>query len=277
MSKDQSQSFTPADVAIQPRNRQHDLAAALKTDWMRKDVFATAWFNAMSITFPLGEQFFINSVRHYRDRISDPKLQEEMRQFFSQEAVHLREHRRYNEMLCELRGYDLEKLEGPLRRRMGWVKKNVPAREQLAGTVAVEHLTAVLAEKALGDSGIFADADPAMRDLWQWHSVEEMEHKAVAFDVYRAIGGTEKMRRAAMRRSTLFLTWDILHGVRHILKSDGKLWSPTVWLSGVRFLFGKQGILRGTWAPYKEFFREDFHPWQEDTSDLITQWELQQQ
>ena len=279
--KDQNQSFTPADVAIQPRNRQHDLAEALKGDWMRKDVFATAWFNAMSITFPLGEQFFINSVRHYRDRITDPKLQQEMRQFFSQEAVHLREHKRYNEMLCELRGYDLEKLEGPLRRRMAWVKKNVPAREQLAGTAAVEHLTAVLAEKALGNSGIFADADadadPAMRDLWQWHSVEEMEHKAVAFDVYRAIGGTEKMRRAAMRRSTLFLTWDILHGVRHILKCDGKLWSAKVWLSGIRFLFGKQGILKGTWAPYKDFFREDFHPWQEDTSDLIAQWELQQQ
>ncbi len=273
----ENQSYTPDQVAIRPRNRQHDLADALTRDWMRNDVFATAWFNAMSITFPLGEQFFINSVRHYRDRITDPKLKEEMQQFFSQEAVHLREHKRYNQLLCEQRGYDLETLEGPLRRRMGWVKKNVPAREQLAGTAAVEHLTAVLAEKALGDHGLFTDADPAMVALWQWHAVEEMEHKAVAFDVYRAIGGSEKMRRAAMRRSTLLLTWDILHGVRHMLKCDGKLWSPKVWLSGLRFLFGKQGLLRGTWAPYKAFFREDFHPWQEDSSELIAQWQLQQQ
>ena len=273
----ENQSYTPDQVAIQPRNRQHDLADALTRDWMRNDVFATAWFNAMSITFPLGEQFFINSVRHYRDRITDPKLKEEMQQFFSQEAVHLREHKRYNQLLCEQRGYDLEKLEGPLRRRMAWVKKNVPAREQLAGTAAVEHLTAVLAEKALGDHGLFTDADPAMVALWQWHAVEEMEHKAVAFDVYRAIGGSEKMRRAAMRRSTLLLTWDILHGVRHILQCDGKLWSPKVWFSGLRFLFGKQGLLRGTWAPYKAFFREDFHPWQEDSSELIAQWQLQQQ
>jgi len=273
----ENQSYTPDQVAIRPRNRQHDLADALTRDWMRNDVFATAWFNAMSITFPLGEQFFINSVRHYRDRITDPKLKEEMQQFFSQEAVHLREHKRYNQLLCEQRGYDLETLEGPLRRRMGWVKKNVPAREQLAGTAAVEHLTAVLAEKALGDHGLFTDADPAMVALWQWHAVEEMEHKAVAFDVNRAIGGSEKMRRAAMRRSTLLLTWDILHGVRHMLKCDGKLWSPKVWLSGLRFLVGKQGLLRGTWAPYKAFFREDFHPWQEDSSELIAQWQLQQQ
>ncbi|MBT5387190.1 MAG: metal-dependent hydrolase [Porticoccaceae bacterium] len=272
----QPQSFTPTNVPIKKRNPELDIAEALKGEWMDNHVFATAWFNAMSITFPLGEQFFINSVRHYRDRISDPKLQEEMRQFYSQEAVHLREHQRYNEMLCAQRGYDLEALEGPLRRRMSWVKKNVPAREQLAGTAAVEHLTAVLAEKALGEDNLFAKAHPAMAKLWKWHAVEEMEHKSVAFDVYRAIGGTEKMRRAAMRRSTFFLTWDILHGVRHMLRRDGKLWSLKVWASGLVFLFGKQGMLRGTWRPYKDFFREDFHPWQQNTHQLIEDWEAQQ-
>jgi predicted metal-dependent hydrolase len=273
----QSQSYTPDHVPIKKRNPELDIAAALKGEWMDNHVFATAWFNAMSITFPLGEQFFINSVRHYRDRINDPKLQEEMRQFYSQEAVHLREHQRYNELLCVQRGYDLDALEGPLRKRMAWVKKHVPAREQLAGTVAVEHLTAVLAEKALGADNLFAKACPAMAKLWKWHAVEEMEHKSVAFDVYRAIGGTEKMRRAAMRRSTFFLTWDILHGVRHILRRDGKLWSLKVWASGLVFLFGKEGVLRDTWRPYKDFFREDFHPWQQDTHQLIKDWELQQQ
>ena len=235
----QPQSFTPENVPITKRNPQLDLADALKCDWMNDHQFATAWFNAMSITFPMGEQFFINSVRHYRDRITDPKLKQEMKDFYSQEAVHLREHQRYNELLCAQRGYDLETLEKPLRRRMAWVKKNVPAREQLAGTVAVEHLTAVLAERALGEADLFKGAHPAMAKLWKWHAVEEMEHKAVAFDVYRAIGGTEKMRRAAMRRSTFFLTWDILHGVRHILRRDGVLWSPKVWASGFVFLFGK--------------------------------------
>ena len=272
----QSQSYTPDNVPIKKRNPELDIAEALKGEWMDNHVFATAWFNAMSITFPLGEQFFINSVRHYRDRISDPKLQEEMRQFYSQEAVHLREHQRYNELLCAQRGYDLEALEGPLRRRMGWVKKNVPAREQLAGTAAVEHLTAVLAEKALGEDNLFAKAHPAMAKLWKWHAVEEMEHKSVAFDVYRAIGGTEKMRRAAMRRRTFFLTWDILHGVRHILSRDGKLWNLKVWASGLVFLFGREGVLRGTLKPYRDFFREDFHPWQQDTQQLIKDWELHQ-
>ena len=273
----QPQSFTPENVPITKRNPQLDLAEALKVDWMNNHQFATAWFNAMSITFPLGEQFFINSVRHYRDRITDPKLKQEMKDFYSQEAVHLREHQRYNELLCAQRGYDLEELEKPLRKRMAWVKKNIPPRDQLAGTVAVEHMTAVLAERALGTADLFKGAHPAMAKLWKWHAVEEMEHKAVAFDVYRAIGGTEKMRRAAMRRSTFFLTWDILHGVRHILRRDGVLWNLKVWASGFVFLFGKQGALRGTWQPYKDFFAEDFHPWAHDTQELIENWELQQQ
>ncbi len=118
-----TQSFTPDNVSIVKRNPKLDIAEALTSEWMDNHVFATAWLNAMSITFPLGEQFFINSVRHYRDRITDPKLQREMKAFYSQEAVHLREHQRYNELLCAQRGYDLEKLIGPMRRRMQWVEK----------------------------------------------------------------------------------------------------------------------------------------------------------
>ncbi len=111
------QSSTPLDVAIHRRDRKHDLAASLSREWMNNNVFATAWFNAMSITFPLGEQFFIESVRHFRDDISDPKLKQEVMNFFSQEGVHRREHQRYNELLCEQRGYDLNALERTARRR----------------------------------------------------------------------------------------------------------------------------------------------------------------
>ena len=66
------------------------------------------------------------------------------------------------------------------------------------------------------------------------------------------------------------------HGVRHILSRDGKLWNLKVWASGLVFLFGREGVLRGTLKPYRDFFREDFHPWQQDTQQLIKDWELHQ-
>ena len=111
-------SQTPADVSINPRDREYDIASSLKRDWFDNDAFKTAWFNAMSITFPLGEKFFIDSVRHFSDQIDDPKLNEEIRGFCGQEGFHRREHQRYNETLCEQRGYDLAKMEGRLEKNI---------------------------------------------------------------------------------------------------------------------------------------------------------------
>lgn len=271
-----SQSLTPDNVDIQLRNREHDIAEPLKVDWMDQSIFKTAWFNAMSITFPLGEGFFIDSVRHFADQVEDPALQAEVRKFCGQEGFHRREHQRYNEALCEYRGYDLEMLEAPLVKRMAFGKKYFSAMQRLAATAGVEHITAILAEQMLADGSIMDDADPAMAKLWRWHAAEEMEHKSVAFDVYRAMGGDEKMRKVALRRASIVLTLDILHGVVHMLRRDGHLWSPKVWWSGAVFLFGKGGVIRGIRKTYMEYYREGFHPWQQDTRELLHRWELQE-
>ena len=112
-------------------------------------------------------------------------MQENIKGFCGQEGFHRREHQRYNEALCAARGYDLAKLEATLTRRLGWAQKNLPAMTNLAITVAIEHFTAVLAELLLSSGSIMERAEPSMRDLWRWHAAEEMEHKSVAFDVYR--------------------------------------------------------------------------------------------
>ncbi len=266
-------SNTPLDVPIQPRNREYEISESLGRDWFDNHPFKTAWFNAMSITFPLGEKFFIDSVRHFADRIDDPKLLEDIRGFCGQEGFHRREHQRYNESLCNQRGYDLVALEGRLERNIELGKKWMSPLECLAATAAMEHITAILAESALSDDDpMIGAAEPVMRDLWNWHAAEEMEHKSVAFDVYRAVGGTEKMRKRNMRASSFFLMVDIMMGLIHMLRRDGNLWRFSVWADGYRFLFARGGILRRVWPAYKEYFREDFHPWQRDTRDLLEGW-----
>jgi len=266
-------SHTPDDVPITPRNNTFDIAACLERDWFDSHAFKTAWFNAMSITFPLGEKFFIDSVRHFTDRIDDPKLLGDIRGFCGQEGFHRREHQRYNEVLCERRGYDLALMEGRLQRNIDLAYKRLSPLERLAVTAALEHLTAILAEAALSDNDpLIGRAEPAMQTLWNWHAAEEMEHKAVAFDVYRAVGGSEKLRRRAMREATLFLLGDILARVVHMLRRDGKLWRPRLWYQGWKFLFFKGGVLRRVWPAYREYYRDGFHPWQRDTRDLLAAW-----
>jgi predicted metal-dependent hydrolase len=272
------QSHTPGFVSIRPRDRTHDISASLARDWFDNHPFKTAWFNAMSITFPLGEKFFIDSVRHYAPRIEDPKLQAEIRSFCGQEGFHRREHDRYNQALCRLRGYDLAYLEGRLEKNIARSKKFLSHLEQLAVTAALEHITAIMAESALDPDVPMVDSgDPAMQALWDWHAAEEMEHKAVAFDVYRAVGGTEKMRKRALRGATWFLFVDIIGGVIHMLRRDRKMWNFAIWRDGWKFLFAKNGLLRRVWPAYREYFRDGFHPWQRDTRVLLEGWQAEQQ
>lgn len=268
-------SHTPSDVAVLPRNRQYDIARSLAGDWFGHHAFKTAWFNAMSITFPLGEKFFIDSVRHFAGQISDPKLSEDIRGFCGQEGFHRREHQRYNEALCRLRGYDLPMMEGRLERNIQRSYKFMSPLQRLALTAAIEHITAIMAESALSDDDpMLGQADSEMRALWQWHAAEEMEHKAVAFDVYRAVGGTEKLRRQAMRQATFFLALDIGLGLLHMLRRDKNLWNLRLWREGWQFLFFKGGILRRVWPAYKEYYREGFHPWHRDTRPLLASWKV---
>ena len=182
------------------------------------------------------------------------------------------EHQRYNEMLCEARGYDLEVIEAPLRERDEWGRATFTPRRQLAGTVALEHLTAIMADDLLSHDDIMKNANPALAELWRWHAIEETEHKSVAFDVYMAVGGNTRERRIALIMNTWFFFKDVFPIVWRMLKWDGKHRSPRVWLSGLNFLFGKPGFLRRITFSYLKFFSKRFHPWQRDNRHLIDAW-----
>ena len=267
------QSHSPEHLEFGPRRKSFDIEAALATDWHGGSAFKTAWFNAMSMLFPLGEKFFIDSVRHFAGDIEDPKLLEEIAAFQAQEATHRRQHQRYNEMLCELRGYDLDRIERNERERIDWAYRELTARRRLAGTTASEHLTAILADEMLTQKEPMAGADPVIAGLWMWHGIEETEHKAVAFDVHVAIGGPVSERRHALILNTFFFLKDTMRNLCIMLQQAGKLWSIREWATGFNYLFIKPGVLRRIVIPWFRFMRKDFHPWQHDNRYLIDAWE----
>ena len=239
--------------------------------------FRTAWFNAMSMLFPLGEKFFIDSVRAYKDQIDDPQLLLEIVAFQGQEAIHRQQHQHYNELLCKLRGYDLDAIEAPIRDRIAWVMQNLEQRRRLAGTAANEHLTAIMAHDMLSRRDALKGADRQVARLWLWHGVEETEHKAVAFDVFVAVGGTTSERRRALLFSTWFFLKDTFRITRLMLAKDGKHRSLREWLSGMNFLFIYPGVLRRIFFPFLRFLRKSFHPWQHDNRSLLEEWTKEQQ
>ena len=154
---------------------------------------------ALSSVFPDGEDFFVRSVRHYRDRITDPDLKRQVAGFIGQEATHGREHRALNDRLAQL-GYPTKTFERLTRRGLALRERVAPPISNLAATAALEHFTATFAQLLLSSADARAlFGHDEIRNLFLWHALEEAEHKAVAFDVYKAMGGGERLRVWTMK------------------------------------------------------------------------------
>src|SRR4249919_298394 len=111
---------TPTDLSITPRDRRFGRETATPRLWHGGRVEATAIYNALSTTFPVGEAYFVESVRAFREG-APPKLAEEIKGFTTQEAIHSREHDAFNKRATSS-GYDLKPLEDRLQMRLDFIR-----------------------------------------------------------------------------------------------------------------------------------------------------------
>jgi len=255
--------------AIRVRRPRFAFSSRTPRHWFAGDPFKTHFMNALSSSLPQGEAFFIRSVSHFRDRIRDPELCDAIRAFCGQEAIHSREHGRHIELLAA-QGYPgLGRLGERVERRLqGW-NRRAPVWS-IAMTAAAEHLTTIMARRGLADPAHWtAPMHEDMAPLWCWHGVEELEHKAVAFDVFQDVSGSHPLRVAALPLATLGFLGTTSVRLLYLLARDGEVWKPRTWIDGARFLWGREGILRALAPDYLRWFRRDFHPSQHDDRPLI--------
>jgi len=238
--------------------------------WWDNDPAKTLLLAALSASFPAGERFFIDSVRHYQKQIKDPQLQKAIRGFIGQEAHHSREHEELNNFLQD-RGIDVHRLDREVQWFMDWMRKRFSPERQLAHTVAVEHFTALMAEEfLLKYDDVLETMDPRMAPVWAWHAIEESEHKAVAFDVYKAIGGSEFVRISEMAMvSIMFPLFSSIHLVQ-LMKADGQLFNLKSWANAANYMWGKPGVFRKLIPAYLRYYRPSFHPWDHDARHLVS-------
>jgi predicted metal-dependent hydrolase len=253
------------------RNLRFDLSGVPR-HWHGGRKSVTSFLDGLSIFFPAGERFFVASVRAFQHCVTDAELAKEVRTFCGQEGVHSREHARYNEHL-EKQGYPAFELEQNVRARLDAVAKRSPPLSQLALTCALEHFTALLGNLALVDPRVFDGADPTMAALWKWHAAEENEHKAVAYDVYRAAGGGYVRRVLVMIGATLVFWTTVVRHQAAMMRADGTRGSMSEWRALGRFLFVDPGGMASLLRPYLEYFRPGFHPSDIDTSEFVEKWE----
>ncbi|HET6811963.1 MAG TPA: metal-dependent hydrolase [Acidimicrobiales bacterium] len=237
------------------------------------DIVMSHVLAVLSSVFPDGEDYFVRSVEAARDQIGDPKLLQDVDGFVGQESMHGREHRVLNERLAQL-GYPTRAIGAYVRWLFRTRERFHNKRLHLAFTAALEHYTATLAETLLSDPDAREEIGHlGVRHLLIWHALEEAEHKAVAFDAYRALGGTERMRVATMWMThVLFvLETSIWAAVSIAMDPDARRHPVRLARSLVRLPrspFARPQAVRQLF----EYNRRGFHPNDRDTTKLISRW-----
>jgi predicted metal-dependent hydrolase len=258
------------------RDFRFELPADRIHDWHPDGEHITQFFNTLSLFFPVGERFFINAVRNYREQITDPELKEAVKAFIGQEAMHGREHEEYND-LADAGGLPVKQMESTVARLLETLKQRLPQSFQLGATVALEHYTAILADILLREPAVLGDAEPRFKAVWNWHALEETEHKAVAYDVFRTVVG-EDARAYAIRASSMLvatgLFWSLVYSYHYrIMKSRGKHRDLRGWWSVFKFQWVNPGGLRRNVRPWLDYFKPGFHPWQHDNREFLSRME----
>ncbi|HUR77668.1 MAG TPA: metal-dependent hydrolase [Acidimicrobiales bacterium] len=237
------------------------------------DIVSSHVAAGLSAVFPDGEDFFVASVRHFRPQITDPDLKRQVSGFIGQESVHGREHRVLNDRFAEL-GYPTKQIEKFTKAGLRLRFKYTPKKASLAMTAALEHFTATLAELILSDPearGMFGDE--TVKNLFLWHALEEAEHKAVAFDVYKAAGGSERLRVFTMNMMRYgFPLGMALQVLVSLLLDPEARCRPRRVLKSVRRLRKSPLLSRALWLQLKDYNRPDFHPSQSGHTGLVDQW-----
>lgn len=220
--------------------------------WMNDSPFKSHFLNSLSVTLPGCERFFIESVRDYLNH-------DDVQEFIKQEACHSKAHSRYNRWLDSI-GLPAQELEAEQNRYWRWLDR-FNTRWWLAITTAIEHITVVYCSVFLESPELLEQMHPHFREIWQWHSCEEMEHRSVTMDVWRKAGYSEWYRRVALTFVLPAYFWFVGKNCLVFLASDGRLWELKTWRDFYDLLFSKRyGIVRCSWSRWMDFYKGDFHP-----------------
>ena len=253
---------TPTIKPRRPEFRLRDIPR----HWAGGDPVQTHISNALFMLFPAGERFFIRSVRRYESRYrDDPARMRDLRGFYGQEGAHAAAHDEAIRILEE-QGYEVRPFLDRFEKFcFGFLEAKLPAALALSATAATEHFTALMARAAFDDAILAEEAHPEMRNFMLWHAAEEIEHKAVAFDVLMDVNPSWLLRAAGMALAASALVYFWREGTRTLLRQEGI--GEEEALARIKAIratsgrdFNRDVLLKGV----VEYLRPGFHPWQVD-------------
>jgi predicted metal-dependent hydrolase len=248
--------------------------AQIPERWFKNDLFLSLFTDALSLLLPEGERFFIEAVHDLREQASDPELEQRIAGFVAQEGTHAKAHRDFNAMLKDHGLTGVPRREAEVRAILWLARRLFDARGRLAATCALEHFTSLLATMVLSED----DPRPrqwmheSIRPLWVWHSLEELEHKSVAYDLFEAAGGTYQERVSIMLLTSVVFIAELSWVHLNFIAEKGILFDRRAWIAGLDHMWKEPGYFRRMIPAYFTYYRPGFHPEHQDSEGLVERW-----
>ena len=219
-------------------------------DWIPEQPFISYFINEINMILPAGEFWFCRLYNKVLPQIQDPKLKEDVQAFIRQEAMHAQAHNSANKEYLTVRNINIQRnlnvmdflfgellADAPLGLKVPKVLEHQWDLFRLGIVATVEHMTCVLGKYVLyNNEWEKLGADASMLDLVKWHGAEEIEHRTVAFDLYRHLGGGYIARYylSVVVIAAVLGLW--VDGAAHIMKQDPRfksirpaVYKPWVW------------------------------------------------
>ena len=250
------------------------IAAALpserSTTWTPSKPEVSAVANGLSLLMPTLEPFVMKAVRAgAADERVDPELRARALSFVHQEGSHQHAHREFNRGLIS-RVPVLHQIERAQRRVFRALDDRGSTQSVLAhaaGAEAVAYFTARWVDRRR--HSLLGDASGPVATMFVWHLAEEVEHKDVAYDLYRANGGGRARYLLGIISALMIFALSVVSAGAVLIVHERQWWRPAVhgrmiWWS-LSFVFDVLPVLGLC-------LLKDHHPDRWTDPDWLTQW-----
>ena len=242
--------------------------------WFGNNTYLSHFVNSLSLVFPEGERMFVRSVKHFQKLVKDSGLKRDIAAFIGQEMMHGDTHEEFNNWVTEeaLDVRDLiSRTDERIRKSADFLLEKSP-QSALAFTVALEHLTSIIANSYLSKRNFVDKMHPSVAPILVWHAIEEIEHKSVAFDVYVAAGGGYFRRVLWLAIAAIVLQFSVAQLMFAMLWRDKQLTQFKAGIEFIAMMYGRRGLVTALLPSYFLAFLPSFHPSQIDEKAMLVSW-----
>lgn len=268
MGDDAGDALAPQRMTV--RRPPFDFSQQRALFWNEKRPEFSQIVNAASLAMPYLEPYLIKTMRQARPLITDPELVRDLDLYCAQESAHYRQHRRFNDELKAALPETVTALEQTLDEDYAWLGAHRSLRFNLAYAEGFESMALAIGHMLIRDRDfLFGGSNTDVASLVLWHFAEEIEHKAVTYDVFAHVSGSRFWRFVGLFYATGHIFWRTRAGYHAFLKAEG-LW--TNWRSRLALGHVLIRVLSILLWRYALIFMPGYHPNKIADPDWMIEW-----